>query len=114
MWADALDDSGVEAAIAEARRRWGPTGAISLADQFPRSRLLVGELRGGRFWIHGRGSSWKAAFVDADARVIRASRGRAALCPAVGTERFRSRHRTVTGTVYGGGPWRGSSSSRMN
>jgi len=79
MWADALDDSGVEAAIAEAaRRRWGPTGAISFADQFPRSRLLVGELRGGRFWIHGRGSTWKAAFADADARGIRASRRKTA------------------------------------
>ena len=79
MWcADALDDPGVEAAIAEARRRWGPTGAISLADQFPRSRLLVGELRGGRFWIQGRGSTWEAAFADADARAIRASRRKAA------------------------------------
>ena len=79
MWgAAALDDPEVEEAIAEARRRWGRTGAISLADQFPRSRLLVGELRGGRFWIHGRGSTWKAAFADADARAIRASRRKAA------------------------------------
>ena len=79
MWsADGLDDPGLEAAIAEARRRWGPTGAISFADQFPRSRLLVGELRGGRFWIHGRGSTWKAAFADADARATRASRRKAA------------------------------------
>jgi hypothetical protein len=74
MWCDNLEDPAVEAAIAEARRRWGVTGAVSVADQFPRSRLLVGELRGGRFWIHGRGSSWPAAFADADARAVRASR----------------------------------------
>jgi hypothetical protein len=49
-------------------------GAVSVADQYLRSRLLVGELRGGRFWIRGRGSSWEAAFADADARMMRASR----------------------------------------
>jgi hypothetical protein len=69
-----LEEPAAEAAIAEARRRWGPEGAVSIADEFPRSRLLVGELRGGRFWVHGRGSTWQAAFADADARSIRASR----------------------------------------
>jgi hypothetical protein len=79
MWReDHLEHGGVEAAIAEARRRWGSTGAVSVADLFPRSRLLVGELRGGRFWVRGRGSSWEAAFADADARAIRASRRKSA------------------------------------
>ena len=67
-----------EAAIAEAKRRWGPNGAISVADQYAHSRCLVGELRGGRFWILGRGSNWKAAFADAEARPFKASRRRAA------------------------------------
>jgi len=69
-----LEHLSAENAIAEARRRWGAVGAISVADQYRRSRLLVGELRGGRFWIRGRGSTWKAAFADADARLARASR----------------------------------------
>jgi hypothetical protein len=69
--------SDQEEAIATARRRWGIYGAISLADDFPRSRCLVGELKGGRFWIHGRGSTWEAAFADADAREAKASRRRA-------------------------------------
>jgi hypothetical protein len=73
-----LDHFSTDAAIGEARRRWGAVGAISVADQYPRSRLLVGELRGGRFWIRGRGSSWEAAFADADARIHRASRRTAA------------------------------------
>ena len=68
----------VEDAIAESRRRWGPRGAISIADRFRRSRLLVGELRDGRFWIRGRGSTWEAAFADADAREANASRRQAA------------------------------------
>ena len=71
---DGLDSLSTEAAIAEAQRRWGPTGAVSVADRFTHARLLVGELRGSRFWIHGRGSSWEAAFADADARAIRGSR----------------------------------------
>jgi len=73
-----IDPSSADAAIAEARRRWGPAGAISVADLYARSRLLVGELRGGRFWIHGRGATWTAAFADADARALRASRRKAA------------------------------------
>ena len=73
-----LSDPGAETAIAEARRRWGPTGAVSIADRYPQSRFLVGELRGGRFWVRGRGSSWKAAFADAEARLIEASRRKAA------------------------------------
>jgi len=73
-----IDHSSADAAIAEARRRWGPTGAISVADLYARSRLVVGELRDGRFWIHGRGATWAAAFADADARAIRASRRKAA------------------------------------
>jgi len=74
LGADGLDSLSTEAAIAEARRRWGPDGAVSVADRFTNARLLVGELRGGRFWIRGRGSTWEAAFADADARPIRGSR----------------------------------------
>jgi hypothetical protein len=73
-----LDHRAADAAIAEARRRWGPAGAVSVADNFPRARRLVGELRGGRFWIRGRGATWEAAFADADARTVRASRRKAA------------------------------------
>jgi hypothetical protein len=68
----------LESAIAEAKRRWGPSGAISVADQYPRSRCLVGELRGGRFWILGRGSNWEAAFADSESRAVQGSRRRAA------------------------------------
>ena len=75
---DRVDEAGAEAAIAEARRRWGPKGAISLADGFRRSRHLVGELRSGRFLVLGRGSTWQAAFADADARPLAASRRKAA------------------------------------
>jgi hypothetical protein len=75
---DLLDDVEIEAALEEARRRWGPSGAVSIADQYAKSRLLVGELRGGRFWILGRGATWEAAFADADARAVRASRRKAA------------------------------------
>jgi hypothetical protein len=73
-----LDQLDTEGAIAEAKRRWGPEGAISFADQYPQSRCLVGELRGGRFWIYGRGSTWQAAFADADGRNFKASRRQAA------------------------------------
>jgi hypothetical protein len=66
-----------EAALEEAHRRWGPKGAVSVADEFLQSRMLVGELRGSRFWVKGRGSTWEAAFADADARAIRASRRKA-------------------------------------
>jgi len=75
---DHLEDPASEAALAEARRRWGSRGAVSVDDQYPRARLLVGELRGGRFWVRGRGSTWQAAFADADARSIRASRRKSA------------------------------------
>jgi hypothetical protein len=75
---DDLDHRAADAAIAEARRRWGPAGAVSVADEFRRARRLVGVLRGGRFWIHGRGNTWEAAFADADARKVRASRRKAA------------------------------------
>jgi len=75
---DLLDDIETEAALAEARRRWGPPGAVSIADQYAKSRLLVGELIRGRFWIHGRGATWEAAFADADARAVAASRRKAA------------------------------------
>jgi hypothetical protein len=74
---DTLDENATEAAFAETRRRWGSAGAVSIADRYKFSRCLVGELRGGRFWIHGRGSSWMAAFADADARGIDASRRKA-------------------------------------
>ena len=77
LHSDDLDHRAADAAIAEARRRWGPAGAVSVADQFPHARRLVGELRGGRFWIHGRGATWEAAFADADARKVRASRRKA-------------------------------------
>ena len=69
-----LDDVSAEAAIAEARRRWGPNGAISFDDNYSRSQCLVGELVHGRFHIRGRGSTWGAAFADADARIVAASR----------------------------------------
>ena len=72
-----LDSLSAAEAIAEARRRFGRDGAISVADDYRRARLLVGELKGGRFWIRGRGSSWRAAFADADARAERASRRKA-------------------------------------
>ena len=72
-----LEEPAAEAAVDEARRRWGPNGAVSVADEFLRSRMLVGELRGGRFWVRGRGATWQAAFADADARSIRASRRKA-------------------------------------
>jgi len=78
LHAEDLDHRAADAAIAEARRRWGPAGAVSVADNFPRARRLVGELRGGRFWIRGRGATWEAAFADADARAVRASRRKAA------------------------------------
>jgi len=67
-----------EAAIVEARRRWGGNGAVSIADQWKYARCLVGELcqRPLRFRVRGRGSSWEAAFVDADARLLHASRRR--------------------------------------
>jgi len=70
-----MDD---EAAIAEARRRWGGNGAVSVADQWKHARCLVGELcqRPLRFRVRGRGSSWEAAFVDADSRLLNASRRR--------------------------------------
>jgi len=71
---EVMDEQQAEAAIAEARRRWGACGAISVADQFSHARLLVGELRGSRFFIRGRGSTWPAAFADAEARDAHASR----------------------------------------
>lgn len=76
LTAEAIDRAS-EQAIVEAQRRWGPCGAISLADNYRHSRCLVGELKGGRFWILGRGSTWDAAFADADAREAKASRRRA-------------------------------------
>ena len=64
-----------EAAIAEAKQRWGPAGAVSIADQWKQARCLVGELRSGpKFHVLGRGATWEAAFADADARVLHASR----------------------------------------
>jgi hypothetical protein len=64
-----------EAAVAEARRRWGERGAVSIADQWRKARCLVGELcEGPRFRVRGRGSTWEAAFLDADARLLHASR----------------------------------------
>lgn len=72
----ALDGLDPESALTEARRRWGAEGAISVADQFPRSRMLVGVLKGGHFVVRGRGATWPAAFADADARDANASRRR--------------------------------------
>jgi len=67
-----------EAAVTEARRRWGDRGAVSIADQWKQARCLVGELcPGPRFRVRGRGSTWEAAFIDADARLVNASRRRA-------------------------------------
>ena len=73
-----LDDVRAETAIAEAHRRWGPSGAISFADRYRLAQCLVGELIHGRFWIRGRGSTWNTAFADADARAVDGSRRRAA------------------------------------
>jgi len=75
-----IDPRSADAAIAEARRRWGRTGAISVADLYARSRLLVGELRDGRFWIHGRGATWEAA----GGRFCRCRRSRSACLQAQG------------------------------
>jgi hypothetical protein len=72
-----LEHLPAEAAIVEARRRWGAGGLISVADEYRNSRLLVGELNRGRFWIRGRGSTWDLAFADADARTVQASRRKA-------------------------------------
>lgn len=71
---DEFQDAGRDEAMVEARLRWGPLGAISIADQYLKARCLVGELRGGRFWIQGRGATWQAAFVDAEARSLGATR----------------------------------------
>jgi hypothetical protein len=66
-----------EGAISEARRRWGQRGAVSIADQWKQARCLVGELcQGPRFRVRGRGATWEAAFLDADARLLNASRRR--------------------------------------
>ena len=66
-----------EAAISEAKRRWGPSGAVSIADEWVQARCLVGELRSGpKFHVSGRGATWEAAFADADARLMNASRRR--------------------------------------
>ena len=66
-----------EAAVAEARRRWGRRGPVSIADQWRQARCLVGELcEGPRFRVCGRGATWEAAFLDADARLLNASRRR--------------------------------------
>ena len=72
MLRSVMDD---EAAVAEARHRWGRGGAVSVADQWENARCLVGELcQGPRFRVRGRGSTWEAAFLDADARLLNASR----------------------------------------
>jgi hypothetical protein len=75
MLRSVMDDEG---AVAESRRRWGPGGAVSVADQWENARCLVGELwqRPLRFCVRGRGSTWEAAFLDADARLLNASRRR--------------------------------------
>lgn len=61
-------------ALSEAKRRWGPRGSISLADEYRNARYLVGELIGRRFVVRGRGRSWETAFADADARLYSVSR----------------------------------------
>jgi len=73
MLRSVMDD---EAAVAEARHRWGRGGAVSVADQWENARCLVGELwqHPLRFYVRGRGSTWEAAFLDADARLLHASR----------------------------------------
>jgi len=67
-----------EAAVAKAHQRWGERGAVSIAGQWKQARCLVGELyqRPLRFCVRGRGSSWEAVFLDADARLLNASRRR--------------------------------------
>lgn len=72
--AQLLDADSCALAVAEAKRRWGPDGSVSLADEWRNARYLVGKLVGRRFVVHGRGSSWQAAFDDADARMFAGSR----------------------------------------
>jgi hypothetical protein len=69
-----FDNDDFELAIAEAKRRWGPEGSVSFADNWPKARYLVGKLIGPRFIVCGRGSSFGAAFADADARPLAATR----------------------------------------
>lgn len=75
--AQLLEAAPCDAAVAEAKRRWGPNGMVSLADDWRHARHLVGELVGRKFVVRGRGSSWAAAFHDAEARTMEASRRRA-------------------------------------
>lgn len=72
--AELLDAGPCAIAVAEAKRRWGLSGSVSLADEWRHACYLVGELAGANFVVRGRGSSWNAAFDDADARLIDASR----------------------------------------
>jgi hypothetical protein len=76
LFTHALDDVDAEQAVAEAQRRWGPEGAVSVDDEFLRARMLVGALKGGHFVVYGRGSTWDGAFADAEAREMNASRRR--------------------------------------
>ncbi len=75
--AQQLESGPCESAIDEAKRRWGPAGSVSLADDWPEARFLVGAFAGGTFQVRGRGSSWSAAFADADARLFDCTRRRA-------------------------------------
>lgn len=72
--AQRLTEPECEAAVAEAKRRWGHGGSISLADEYLNASYLVGELVGWRFVVRGRGRSWQTAFSDADARSYCVSR----------------------------------------
>jgi hypothetical protein len=64
-------------ALAEARRRWGQSGAVELdaANPLPAYRCRVGRRSkdrfGGRFERQGHGETWAAAFADADANAAR-------------------------------------------
>lgn len=77
MFAAQLDSGPCESAVEEAKRRWGPGGSVSLADEWRQASFLVGAFVGGTFSVRGRGSSWPAAFADADARLFDCSRRRA-------------------------------------
>lgn len=60
-----------EAALVEALRRWGPgSRADSDLEELgvPGGLVLVGRGVDGLFRVMGRGSSWEAAFEDADRR----------------------------------------------
>ena len=79
-WPHLMKDMTQKQALAEAIRRWGPSGTIRFRptrrDGSPRGRLArycctVGNGRNGSFRSEGQGNTWREAFADASS-----SRGR--------------------------------------